>query len=59
MNEQEMIELAESMLSLSDEQRIEFLNALPTMPSAEDLATVQKTIDSMSIAENTCDTAEV
>ena len=47
MNDELRLELAEKMFKLTDEQRLEFLNELPIMPSAEDLASIQNLIDNL------------
>ena len=59
MNDQELLQLAESMLTMDDAKRLDYLNSLSTMPEAEDLASVQKLIDEInSQVEEACDTTE-
>ena len=48
MNEAEQYELAEVMAPLTDEQRVEYLNGMDTMPEAEDLASVTKLIEDIN-----------
>lgn len=47
MNDEQRLELAEKMVNLTDDQRLDFLNDLKEIPSAEDLASIQILTDDL------------
>lgn len=51
MNDQELLNLAERMVGMTDEESLEFLSTLSEMPKAEDLAKIQALVEDIKNAK--------